>query len=263
MAQAVLLGVVEGVTEFLPVSSTGHLILAGYFIEFPEPLGAIFEVVIQLGAILAIVVLYWKRLWGAVVALPSSPGARHFAISIIVAFLPAAVIGAALHDFIKRVLFSPWIVAAMLVAGGVVILLIERLALRPRYHESDRLPTGTSLGIGFCQCVAMIPGVSRSAATILGAMLLGVDRRAAAEFSFFLAIPTMLGATVLDLYKGRAALTLHDYEVIAVGFVVAFVSAVIVVRVFVAFLQRHTFAVFGWYRIVIGLVMMLVLWHYA
>ncbi len=263
MAQAVLLGVVEGVTEFLPVSSTGHLILAGYFVDFPEPLGKIFEVVIQLGAILAIVVLYWGRLWGAVVALPSSARARHFAVSIIVAFLPAAVIGAALHDFIKRVLFSPWIVATMLVVGGIVILLIERLALRARHHEFDALPTGTSLGIGFFQCIAMIPGVSRSAATILGAMLLGVDRRAAAEFSFFLAIPTMLGATVLDLYKGRAALTLHDYEVIAVGFVVAFISAVIVVRAFVAFLQRHTFAVFGWYRILIGLVMMLVLWHYA
>jgi undecaprenyl-diphosphatase len=263
MAQAVLLGLVEGVTEFIPVSSTGHLILAGYFVQFPEPLGKIFEVVIQLGAILAIVVLYWARLWGAVVALPTSGRARHFALSIIVAFLPAAVIGALLHDYIKRVLFSPWIVAVMLVVGGIVILWIERLTLELRHHESDALPTGTSLGIGLFQCIAMIPGVSRSAATILGAMLLGVDRRAAAEFSFFLAIPTMLGATVLDLYKGRAALTPHDYEVIAVGFVVAFVSALIVVRAFVAFLQRHTFVVFGWYRILIGLVMMLILRHYA
>ncbi len=263
MAQAVLLGVVEGVTEFLPVSSTGHLILANYFVGLPDPLGKIFEVVIQLGAILAVVVLYWGRLWGAAVTLPSSARSRHFALSVVLAFLPAAVIGAALHDYIKRVLFSPWIVATMLVVGGVAILLIERLTLRLRHHEFDALPIGTSVGVGFFQCLAMIPGVSRSAATILGAMLLGVDRRAAAEFSFFLAIPTMLGATVLDLYKGRAALTGHDYEVIAVGFVVAFVSAVIVVRAFVAFLQRHTFVVFGWYRILIGLAMMLVLRHYA
>jgi undecaprenyl-diphosphatase len=164
------------------------------------------------------------------------------------------------------VLFSPWIVATTLVAGGVAILLIERQTLSFRHHEADRLPLGTSLGVGFCQCLAMLPGVSPSGATILGAMFLGVDRRAAAEFSFFLAIPTMLAATVLDLYKGRASLASlirHDYEIIAVGFAVAFASAIVVVRVFVAFLQNHSFRVFGWYRIVIGLAMMLVLWHAA
>lgn len=160
-------------------------------------------------------------------------------------------------------LFSPWIVATTLVAGGVAILLIERLTLSFRHHEADRLPLGTSLGVGFCQCLAMLPGVSPSGATILGAMFLGVDRRAAAEFSFFLAIPTMLAATVLDVYKGRASLTGHDYEIIAVGFAAAFVSAIVVVRVFLAFLQNHSFRVFGWYRIVIGLAMMLVLWHAA
>jgi undecaprenyl-diphosphatase len=261
--KAIVLGIVEGVTEFLPVSSTGHLILAGYFIDFPEDLGKTFEVVIQLGAILAIVVLYWRKLSGAVLDLPSSAKARRFALSVIVAFLPAAVLGAVLHDFIKRVLFSPWIVVTTFILGGIVILVIERLPHVFRHHEADRLPIGTSLGIGFAQCIAMIPGVSRSGATILGAMLLGVDRRAAAEFSFFLAIPTMLGATVLDLYKGRGSLGMHDYEVIAVGFVAAFISAIIVVRAFVAFLQNHTFAVFGWYRILIGLVMMGVLWRYA
>src|SRR5262249_12875835 len=257
-AQAIGLGIVEGVTEFLPVSSTGHLILAGYLVDFPEALAKVFEVVIQLGAILAIVVLYWSKLWGAVLHLPSSAKARHFALSIIVAFLPAAVIGAVLHDFIKRVLFSPWIVATTFILGGIAILAIERLTPLFRHHEADRLPIRTSLGVGLCQCIAMIPGVSRSGATILGAMLLGVDRRAAAEFSFFLAIPTMLGATVLDLYKGRASLTASDYEVIALGFVVAFVSAIIVVRAFVTFLQNHTFVAFGWYRILIGLLMMLV-----
>ena len=262
-AQAIGLGIVEGVTEFLPVSSTGHLILAGYFIDFPEELGKVFEVVIQLGAILAIVVLYWRKLWGAVLDLPRSAKARHFALSIIVAFLPAAVLGAALHDFIKRVLFSPWIVATTFVLGGIAILVIERLRPAFRHHEADRLPLGTSFGVGLFQCIAMIPGVSRSGATILGAMLLHVDRRAAAEFSFFLAIPTMLGATVLDLYKGRASLTTHDYEVIALGFVVAFISAIIVVRVFVTFLQNHTFVVFGWYRILAGLLLMLVLWRAA
>ena len=261
--KAIVLGIVEGVTEFLPVSSTGHLILAGYFIDFPEELGKTFEVVIQLGAILAVVVLYWQRLSGAVLALPSSAKARRFALSVIIAFLPAALLGALLHDFIKRVLFSPWIVVTSFILGGIAILIIERLTPTFRHHEADRLPIGTSLGVGLAQCIAMIPGVSRSGATILGAVLMGVDRRAAAEFSFFLAIPTMLGATVLDLYKGRASLALHDYEVIAVGFVAAFISAIIVVRAFVAFLQSHTFAVFGWYRILIGLVMMIVLWRYA
>src|SRR5262249_33311888 len=182
----------------------------------------IFEVVIQLGAMLAVVVLYWGKLWGAVLDLPRSAKARHFALSIIVAFLPAAVIGAALHDFIKSVLFSPWIVATTFILGGIAILVIERLSPVFRQHEADRIAHGTSIGVGFFQCIAMIPGVSRSGATILGAMLLRVDRRAAAEFSFFLAIPTMLGATVLDLYKGRASLTAHDYEVIALGFAVAF-----------------------------------------
>src|SRR5262249_10389563 len=158
-AEAIGLGIVEGVTEFLPVSSTGHLILAGYFVDFPEAMGKIFEVVIQLGAILAIVVLYWRKLWGAVLDLPRSAEARHFALSIIVAFLPAAVIGAALHDFIKRVLFAPWIVATTMILGGIVILLIERLTPLLRHHEADRLPIGTSLGVGLFQCIAIIPGV--------------------------------------------------------------------------------------------------------
>jgi len=263
LAQAALLGLIEGVTEFLPVSSTGHLILAGYFVGFPEPLGKTFEVVIQLGAILAIVVLYWHKLWRALVGLASSEKERRFALSVLIAFLPAAVIGAVLHDFIKQVLFSPWVVAASLVVGGVAIMLIEAMTLSSRHHEADRLPLGTSFGIGLCQCIAMIPGVSRSGATILGAMCLGVDRRAAAEFSFFLAIPTMLGATVLDLYKGHAALGVEEYQIIAVGFVVAFLSAVVVVRAFVAFLQNHTFRVFGWYRILAGLAMILVLWRFA
>lgn len=263
LAQAIGLGIVEGVTEFLPVSSTGHLILTGYAIDFSQLPGNVFEVVIQLGAILAIVVLYWSRLWGAVVGLPHSDRARHFAVSVIVAFLPAAVIGAILHDFIKTVLFSPWVVAVSLVAGGLVILLVERKSLQPRHHQSDALPTRTSLGIGLCQCLAMVPGVSRSGATILGAMLLGVDRRAAAEFSFFLAIPTMLGATILDLYKSYGALSAADLQVIAVGFLTAFLSAIVVVRAFVAFLQRHTFVVFGWYRILAGLLMMLVLWQHG
>jgi undecaprenyl-diphosphatase len=260
-AQAIGLGIVEGVTEFLPVSSTGHLILAGYFVKFPEAMRNIFVVVIQLGAILAVVVLYWRKLWGAVLDLPRAAKARHFALSVIVAFLPAAVLGAALHDFIERALFKPWIVATTFILGGIAILAIERLTPAFRHHEADRLPIGTSLGIGLFQCIAMIPGVSRSGATILGAMLLRVDRRAAAEFSFFLAIPTMLGATVLDLYKGRTSLTASDYEVIALGFAVAFVSAIIVVRAFVTFLQNHTFVVFGWYRILAGLVLMLVLWR--
>src|SRR5262249_30186223 len=167
-AQAVGLGIVEGVTEFLPVSSTGHLILAGYFIHFPEELGKVFEVVIQLGAILAVVVLYWRKLWGAVLDLPRSAKAWHFAFSVIVAFLPAAVLGAALHDFIKRVLFSPWIVATTFVLGGIAILVIERLRPVFRHHEADRLPIGPSLGVGLFHCTAIIPRLSRSRGPALG-----------------------------------------------------------------------------------------------
>lgn len=254
-----MLGTIEGLTEFIPVSSTGHLILAGYLMDFNGPPGKVFEVVIQLGAIVAICLLYVARLWKVATALPTSAEARRFTLAVIVGFLPAAVLGATLHGFIKQVLFSPWVVATMLVAGGVLIIVIERTVQHVRYAGVEHVPVPLALKIGFCQALAMVPGVSRSGATILGAVLMGVERRTAAEFSFFLAIPTMLGATVLDLYKNRDFLASDDLAVIAVGFVMAFIAAILVVRALLAYVQRHSFAVFGWYRIAAGLVMAVVL----
>ncbi len=256
---AAILGLVEGLTEFIPVSSTGHLILLVDLLGFQGPPGKVFEVVIQLGAILAVCVVYFTRLWRVLIGLASDPGARRFAAAVIIAFLPAAAIGAAAHGFIKSVLFSPWVVSASLILGGLAILAIEA---RPRTatvgQVEDFSPT-LALKIGFFQVIAMIPGVSRSGATILGALLMGVDRKAAAEFSFFLAIPTMLGAATYDLYKNRHDLSFDGGILIAVGFVVAFLAALAVVRFVVDFISRHGFTPFGWYRIAIGTIMLMVL----
>jgi undecaprenyl-diphosphatase len=250
--QTLVLGIVEGLTEFLPVSSTGHLIVAGDLIGFNGSSAEVFDVVIQLGAILAICVLYFQRLFKVLIGLHSDPAARRFAIAVIVAFLPAAVIGLALHDFIKNVLFSPYVVCASLVVGGIAILVIERFEPKTRFHEVEDFRTATALKIGFFQCLAMVPGVSRSGATILGAVLIGVDRKTAAEFSFFLAIPTMLGASTLDLWKARHMITADDTGIIAIGFVAAAVSALFVVRWLVNYVSHHDFSAFGWYRIVFG-----------
>jgi undecaprenyl-diphosphatase len=261
VVDAVILGVVEALSEFLPISSTGHLLLVSDILGFRSP-GDVFEVVIQLGAILSICVLFFARLARAVIALPSDPGARRFAASILIAFMPAAVLGAALHGFIKGVLFSPVVVAVSLVVGGVVILVIERWHPPPRLHNPEALPLPTALAIGFAQVLAMIPGVSRSGATIMGALLLGVDRKAAAEFSFFLAIPTMFGAAAYDLYKSRALMDADSLWLIAIGFIAAFVAGLAVVDWLLRFVQRHTFKVFGWYRIVFGLIVLAAL-HYT
>ena len=258
--QAIILGIVEGVTEFLPVSSTGHLIIAGDFLGFSGPLATVFDVVIQLGAILAICVLYARRLIGVALGLIDDPAARHFAVAVLIAFLPAAVFGFLLHDFIKAALFTPSVVCASLVIGGIAILAIERW--QPDHHIAriEDMSPSTSLKIGLFQCLAMIPGVSRSGATILGALTLGVERKTAAEFSFFLAIPTMLGATVLDLWKARQLLSADYTAVIAVGFVAAFISAIFVVRWLVNFVSGHSFAIFGWYRIVFGAALAAYFW---
>ncbi|MES1990103.1 MAG: undecaprenyl-diphosphate phosphatase [Pseudomonadota bacterium] len=250
--QAIFLGIVEGVTEFLPISSTGHLIIAGKLIGFEGGKANVFEVVIQLGAILAVCVLYARKLLGVAFGLGSDPAARRFAMAVIIAFLPAAALGFLLHDFIKQVLFSPMVVCTSLVVGGIAILLIERWKPMPVIAEVENFTALTSFKIGLFQCIAMIPGVSRSGATILGALLLGVERKTAAEFSFFLAIPTMLGATTLDLWKARNDLNPDDSAIIAVGFVTAFISAIVVVRWLVGFVSHHGFSVFGWYRIVFG-----------
>jgi undecaprenyl-diphosphatase len=249
---AILLGLVEGLTEFVPVSSTGHLLLGNALLGFEGPPGHTFEIAVQLGAVLAILWVYRAKLFGVAAGLAGDPAARRFARNVVLAFLPALVLGFTLHGFIKGVLFNPWVVSVALIAGGVAILWIERNLPQPRVHEIDRIGPLTALKIGACQAVAMIPGVSRSGATIMGALLLGVDRKTATEFSFFLAIPTMLGATVYDLYKNRALLGAEDFNVIAVGFVAAFVSALLVVRTVVGFVARHGFAPFAWYRIALG-----------
>jgi undecaprenyl-diphosphatase len=252
---AVILGVIEGVTEFIPVSSTGMLLLAKAALGLPDGFWDTFTVLIQLGAILAVVVLYFEKLWGAVLRLPSDPQARRFALSVIVAFLPAAVLGVLLHDFIKRVLFdSPIVQCISLIAGGVILLFIDRLAAKPRHKDPTKIPLLNAFIVGIFQCLAMIPGTSRSGATIVGAMLMGVEKRAAAEFSFFLAIPTMAGAFAVDAFKNRHELLAVKSEIplIALGFGVSFVVAMLVIRGMLAILTRRGLAPFGWFRILIG-----------
>ena len=251
--KTLLIGVVEGLTEFLPVSSTGHIILAEEVLHFQGPPGKVFEIVIQLGAILAICFLYRAKIFATLAGvLRREPRALHFAAAVIVAFLPAAVVGVAAHSYIKAVLFDPRVVAVALIVGGIIILIIERFAPRPRIKTVDEVDLKTALYIGIAQCLAMIPGVSRAGATIMSARVFRVDRATAAEFSFFLAMPTMLGATVYDLYKNWKSLDWHGSGVIALGFVAAFISAALVVGPFVRFISRHGFAVFAWYRIVLG-----------
>lgn len=254
---AILLGIVEGLTEFVPVSSTGHLILASELFGYDAGQWAMFNVVIQLGAILAVVVLYWRTFWEAGIGvLKLEPQGLRFARNILLAFLPSAVLGLVLLDYIKALLEKPLPVGWALIAGGIAILAIEKTAKPgPDVGVAD-LPLKTVIGIGLAQCVSMIPGVSRSGATIMGALALGVGRRTAAEFSFFLAVPTMIGASTLELLDHRdgmgAAAGGVGWGEIAIGFAVSFVVALAVIRAFVAYVSRHGFAPFAWYRIVAG-----------
>jgi len=252
--KAALIGLIEGLTEFLPVSSTGHIILAEDVLGFEGPPGKVFEIVIQLGAILAVCWLYRAKILATASGVQARDStAVRFAMAVLIAFLPAAIVGVVAHNYIKEHLFNPMVVAISLVVGGIAILLIERFAQRPRIKSVDEIDRMTAFKIGLCQCLAMIPGVSRAGATIMGARAFRVDRATAAEFSFFLAMPTMLGATVYDLYKNWSTLSWHGAGLIVIGFVVAFISALLVVGAFVRFISRHGFAVFAWYRIVIGM----------
>ncbi len=253
---AVILGLVEGVTEFIPVSSTGHLILAGHWLGFEGDRAKAFEIFIQLGAILAIVWLYRGRLIELARRAARDAGARAVIGNLFIAFLPVAVVGLLIHSWIKSHLFDPVVVAIALVAGGVVILLIERWHPATTTSEIDRIPRRTALGIGIAQVLSLIPGTSRSAATILGGYSLGLSRRTATEFSFLLAIPVMLAATVFDLWKSRHGLVSGDAPIFAVGFGVAFASALVVVHAFLRFVSSHSFRPFAWYRIVFGLVLL-------
>jgi undecaprenyl-diphosphatase len=252
MLEALLLGILEGGTEFIPVSSTGHLLLATHFLKF-ETTGKTFEVLVQLGAILGVVVVYFTRLAKVAFAVPYDAAARRFALGIILAFIPAAILGALLHTFIKTVLFaSPMLIAIALIVGGVILIVVEKIAFNPKYDDAMALPPMTALGIGLFQCLALIPGVSRSGSTIVGARLLGLDRRAAAEFSFFLAMPTMLGAFTYDLAKNYKNLTMDDGVLVVVGFIAAFCAALVVVRALLDFVSKNGFALFGWWRIAVG-----------
>ncbi len=254
--EALFLGIVEGLTEFIPVSSTGHLLLISHFIGF-QSAGNTFAVMIQLGAVLAIMVVYATRLAEVIRAAPHDPAARRFLASVLVAFLPAVFIGVLAHDIIKTVLFeTPRLIALMLILGGVILLFVDRFATDPKHDDAMRLPLSVALRVGFIQCVAMIPGVSRSGATIVGALLMGVSKRAAAEFSFFLSIPTMLGAFTYDLWKNRDVLDAGEAGMIAIGFVAAFLSGLCVVRWLLGYISRYGYAVFGWWRIAVGCVAM-------
>lgn len=258
---AIILGLVEGLTEFIPVSSTGHLLLTKAALGLADEPWNTFIVMIQLGAILAVVALYFARLWKVLIGLPGrDPAARRFALSVLLAFLPSAVVGLLLHDFIKRVLFSPTIVCISLVIGGFALIALERWAPRPRLDDAMRFDWKTSVGIGLWQCLSIIPGVSRSGATIVGGLLQGVDKKAAAEFSFFLAIPTMVGAFALDFWESRDLLTPDFLPVLAIGFGVSFLSGLVIVKTLIDFVGRHGFAPFAWWRIAVGLIGLGLIW---
>jgi undecaprenyl-diphosphatase len=258
---AALLGLLEGLTEFIPVSSTGHLLLAGHFLGF-ESSGKTFEVVIQLGAVLAILTLYGVKV--ATLLLAAARGdslALRGVVSVLLAFLPAVVVGLLAHDFIKSVLFeTPMLIAVMLILGGIVLLFVDRMAPAPLHTDALALPLRAAFLIGLAQCVAMIPGVSRSGATIVGALFLRVEKRAAAEFSFLLSLPTMGAAVAYDLYKSRNLLDFSALSEIAVGFAVAFVAAVLVVKFVLDYVGRNGFALFGWWRIIVGVAALIGLW---
>ncbi|WP_460448177.1 undecaprenyl-diphosphate phosphatase [Alsobacter sp. SYSU BS001988] len=264
--KAIVLGIFEGFTEFLPVSSTGHLLLAEHFLGLnfaDDKFDKTFAVLIQLGSILAILGVYFHKLLQIVLALPTDPRARNFVIGVLAAFLPAAVIGAVLHGFIKGVLFNPLIVCVALIVGGFVLLVVDVRSPTAKHHDATQFPLSMYVKIGFAQCLAMIPGVSRSGATIVGAMLMGADKRAAAEFSFWLAMPTMAGAFAYDLLKNYKTLDTQGIGIIAMGFVAALVSGLFVVKGLLGYVSRHGFAVFAWWRILVGSAGLAALWVYG
>jgi undecaprenyl-diphosphatase len=251
--RAVILGIIEGVTEFLPVSSTGHLLLAERFFD----LGAgdfwnTFTVLIQLGAILAIVVIYFAKLWPIALGMFTNAADRRFVIGVLAAFMPAVIVGLLAGRYIKELLFNPWVVCFSLIVGGAVLMWVDQLDHKPHEHDATAFPLPMYIWIGIAQCVAMIPGVSRSGATIVSAMLLGADKRAAAEFSFFLAIPTMIGAFAYDFYKNRADMTTDHLGIVAIGFVVSFITAIVVVKAFLSYVTRNGFTFFAWWRVIVG-----------
>lgn len=260
LLQAGLLGIIEGITEFIPVSSTGHLIVGEAFLKRADATSSVFDVFIQIGAILAVVWARRQRVFTLATGFFTDAHERSMGLKIIVAFLPAAVAGVLFHSQIKEVLFSPWIVAISLIIGGIVLLIAEQASPAPRYKNMDSMSFKTAFGIGLCQIASLIPGISRAGASIVGAQFLGMERKAAAEFSFFLAIPTIFGAAVYDLYKNIDIISLSDAPVFAVGTLMAFASALMVVNWLIGFVGKHGFKPFGYYRIIAGTVLMILLY---
>ncbi|RJQ41554.1 MAG: undecaprenyl-diphosphate phosphatase [Nitrospiraceae bacterium] len=261
LLKGLFLGIVEGITEFIPVSSTGHLILAGDLLGFSDEKAKVFDVFIQLGAILSVVWLYREKFFGVLKGLPLSKEARSLVIKLIIAFLPAAFIGLLTHKAIKVYLFNPITVAAALVAGGFAILLIEKLDHRSHVKDVDNITMKQAIAVGLAQCLSLFPGVSRSGATIMGGLLAGFDRKVSVEFSFFLAIPTMFAATGYDLLSNLNALSLSDIPLFSIGFITSFFSALIVIKSFLRYVSRHDFSGFAYYRIGFGLLVLAFYWH--
>ena len=260
LLKAFVLGLVEGATEFLPISSTGHLIIAGDLLNFNDGKGNVFEIVIQLGAILAVCFEFRKRLINTVMHMTNDSTAQAFILKLIIAFMPAAILGLVFHDLIKGYLFSPITVAIALIVGGVAILFIEKTTKHAHTNQIELITNRQALKIGLAQSLALVPGVSRAGATILGGMVFGLSRQTATEFSFFLAIPIMFAATAYDLLKSWQLLSMADFPMFAIGFITAFFSALLVIKVLIKYVANHDFTAFAWYRIIFGLA---VLWYFC
>ena len=264
LIKAAIMGVVEGLTEFLPISSTGHLILAGALLGIDDEKAKVFDIAIQTGAIFAVIIVYWQKIRSTLVALPTEKQAQQFALNVLIAFIPAVILGLLFGKAIKAHLFTPVVVATTFIIGGFIILWAEkRQTNNPsavRVTDVDTMTAMDALKVGLVQCLAMVPGTSRSGATIIGGMLLGLSRKAATDFSFYLAIPTLIGAGVYSLYKERAVLSLTDLPMFAVGLVFSFVSAWLCVRWLLRYISTHNFVVFAYYRIAFGLVVLLTAW---
>lgn len=261
LIKVTVMGIVEGLTEFLPISSTGHLILTGALLGFDDDKAKVFDIAIQTGAILAVIIVYWQRIRDTLQTLPSSKRAQRFATNVVVGFLPAGVVGFTVYKAIKVYLFNPGVVAGAFILGGFIILWVEKWAKPvPRIHDIDDMTPLDAFKVGMVQCLGMIPGTSRSGATIIGGMLLGLSRKVAAEFSFFLAIPTLVGAGVYSLYKERSLLSVADLPMFALGFIVSFISAWLCIRWLLRFIATHSFVGFAYYRIAFGIVVLATAW---
>ncbi len=264
LIKAAVMGIVEGLTEFLPISSTGHLILAGSLLGFDDDKAKVFDIAIQTGAIFAVFLVYWQKIRATLVALPTEKQAQQFALNVLVAFVPAVLLGLLLGKAIKAHLFTPVVVASTFILGGFIILWAEKRQqgnpAAARIHEVEAMSVMDALKVGLVQCLAMIPGTSRSGATIIGGMLLGLSRQAATDFSFFLAMPTLIGAGVYSLYKERALLSMADVPLFAVGLVFSFFSAWLCVRWLLRYISGHSFVPFAWYRIAFGIVVLATAW---